>query len=110
MIEFLVHVGLLVLSFHFFSLVSTVLLSMSSSIVPCSSSFCGCLSSFFFTSLSFVFTNNMSLFSIVSSSASAGDVKSIMLLVVVGLCFGLIASINCTQALYSAVFSVKPIS
>ena len=34
--------------------------------------------------MSFVFTNNMSLVSIVSSSASVGDVKSITLLVVVG--------------------------
>ena len=62
-----------------------------------------------FISMSFVFTNNM-LFSIVSSTASVKDVKSITLLVVVGLCFGLIACINCTQALYSGVFSVKPIS
>ena len=37
-------------------------------------------------------------------------VKSITSLAVVGLCFGLIASINCTQALYLGVFSVNPIS
>ena len=94
LIEFLVPVGLLVLSFHFSPLVSTVSLSMLSSIVPCSSSFCGCLSSISFNSVSFVFTNNMSLFSIVSSSNSVGDVKSITLLVVVGFCFGPIACIN----------------
>ena len=62
--------------------------------------------------MSFVFTNNLSLFSVVSSSASASarDVKSITSLAVIGLCFVLIACINCTQALYSGVLSVNPIS
>ena len=83
---------------------------MLSSIVPCYSSLCGCLSSCSFISMSFVFTNIMSLFSIISSPASVGDVKSITSLVVVGLCFGLIACINCAQALYSGVFSVNHIS
>ena len=50
------------------------------------------------------------LISIVSSSASIGDVRSIMLFVVIGLCFWLMDSINCTQALYSFFFSKKPIS
>ena len=104
LIEFLVLTGLFVLSFHFSPLVSTVLLSMLSSIVPYSSSFCGSLSSCSSISVSFVFTNNMSLFSNVSSSASVGNVKSITLLVVVGLCIGLIACINCTQAMYSGFF------
>ena len=94
LIEFLVPVGLFVLAVHFSPLVSAVLLSMLSSIFPCSSSLCGCLSSCSFISMSFVFTNNMSLCSIVSSSASVGDNKSITLLVVVGLCFGLIACIK----------------
>ena len=107
---FLVPVGLFVLVILNSPLVSAVLLSMLSSIAPCSSSLFGCLSacSCFFTSMSFVFTHNMSSFSIVSSSASAGDVRSITLFVELGLCFGLIACINCTQYLYSGVFFRKP--
>ena len=56
----------------------------------------------------FAFSKNISLLSIFSSSASYGEVRSITSTVTFVLCLGLIAWINCMQALYSGVFSENP--
>ena len=94
---------------HFSPLGFPVLLSVLSSIVPCSSSLFGCSSTCtcFGSSISFDLTQNMSSFSIFLSSASAGEVKSITSFIVLVFCFGLMAWINCTQALYAGVFFGK---